>query len=46
MKYHLVNIEVLKQDIRNGMGKTAAQILNDTALTNTHYATMKRLLTA
>ncbi|XP_047977147.1 ankyrin repeat-containing protein At2g01680-like [Salvia hispanica] len=46
MIYYLVDIEVLKQDIRNGMGKTAAQILNDSPPTKTHYATMKRLLTA
>ncbi|XP_047956897.1 ankyrin repeat-containing protein NPR4-like [Salvia hispanica] len=41
---YLVGIEVLKQETRNGMGKTAVQILNESPPTTPNYVKMKRLL--
>ncbi|XP_047956230.1 ankyrin repeat-containing protein NPR4-like [Salvia hispanica] len=41
---YLVGIEVLKQETRNGMGKTAVQILNESLPTTPNYSDMKKLL--
>ncbi|XP_047957289.1 uncharacterized protein LOC125202855 [Salvia hispanica] len=41
---YLVGIEVLKQETRNGMGKTAVQILKESPPTTRNYLQMKTLL--
>ncbi|XP_047946823.1 uncharacterized protein LOC125193121 [Salvia hispanica] len=42
---YLVGIEVLKQETRNGMGKTAVQILNESPPNTYEYSHMKCMLT-